>query len=282
MRQKDLLIKSVLLGLLFVVFCGLPFHGLAGDRASSVAAKVTAPQEVISEEQRAMTSDDQFLEANRAYEAGDLAKAIGIYESLVAHAGISASLCYNLANSYARNGEPGKAVLGYERALLLAPGAADIRANLQLLRRDKGLLQEEVSVLQRPATLLGLNQWAALAAFFLLFLALLPLVALRVPVVSRLSLPLTIACLLLLAACIAGVVIQYQNWQQAVIISPESRLLISPFDGAGVTDVIEEGSLIRIIKVHGNYALIHDEKGRSGWIPGSSFEYIATTVADKN
>ena len=40
-----------------------------------------------------------------AYEAGDLTKAIRSYEDLVAHAGVSASLCYNLANSYARTGQ---------------------------------------------------------------------------------------------------------------------------------------------------------------------------------
>lgn len=259
MRHQDSLIGSALLWLVFIMTCTLCGPVLAGNQ----------------------NVHDQFLEANQAYEAGDLAKAIGIYESLVARAGFSAPLCYNLANSYARNGQTGKAVLGYERALLLAPGAGDIRTNLQLLRQQKGLLQEEIPVLQWLG-LLGLNQWAALAAFFLLSLALLPLVALRVPVVNRVSLPLIIACLLLLGTCIAGVVVQYQNWQQAVIVSPESRLLISPFDGAGVTDVIEEGSLIRIIKVHDNYALIADEKGRSGWITGSSFEHIAMTVTDKN
>ncbi|MBW6521446.1 MAG: hypothetical protein K0A99_10660 [Desulfoarculaceae bacterium] len=260
MRHRDSLIGAALLWLVCIMTCTLCEPVLAGNQ----------------------NVHDQFLEANQAYEAGDLAKAIGIYESLAARAGFSAPLCYNLANSYARNGQTGKAVLGYERALLLAPGAGDIRTNLQLLRQQKGLLQGKVPVLQRLGHLLGLNQWAALAAFFLLSLALLPLVALHVPVVNRVFSPLIIVCLLLLGTCIVGAVVQYQNWQQAVIVSPESRLLISPFDGAGVTDVIEEGSLIRIIKVHDNYALISDDKGRSGWITGSSFEHIAMTVTDKS
>jgi len=37
--------------------------------------------------------------------------------------GYSAAGLYNLANSYARAGQPGMAVLNYERARLLAPAA---------------------------------------------------------------------------------------------------------------------------------------------------------------
>ena len=46
----------------------------------------------------------------------------------------SADGLYNLANSYARAGKPGLAVLYYERAALLAPDDPDIRANLENVR----------------------------------------------------------------------------------------------------------------------------------------------------
>src|ERR1700684_438250 len=46
----------------------------------------------------------------------------------------SADGLYNLANSYARDGKPGLAVLSYERAALLAPDDADIMANLAYVR----------------------------------------------------------------------------------------------------------------------------------------------------
>src|ERR1700719_3103831 len=46
----------------------------------------------------------------------------------------SADGLYNLANSYARAGKPGLAVLNYERAALLAPDDADINANLEYVR----------------------------------------------------------------------------------------------------------------------------------------------------
>ncbi|MDO8946397.1 MAG: tetratricopeptide repeat protein [Desulfocapsaceae bacterium] len=251
--------KSALLFLCFVMtFCTLFGTCLAGNRENS----------------------QDFLEANRAYETGDLTKAIRIYEDLVAHAGVSASLCYNLANSYARTGQTGKAVLEYERALLLAPGDGDIRTNLERLRREKGLFQKEIPWWQKMGSLMGLNQWTVLAAIILLALALLHLATMRFTVSSRLSSSLTGVFLLLLGISSAGVAIQYRNWQQAVIVAPDARLLISPFDGAGSTGAIEEGRLIRIIKRHDSYALINDENGRSGWVPDSSFAFIAMIMAD--
>ena len=232
-------------------------------------------------------SGQDFLAAGKAYEAGDWSKAIQIYESLISHAGFSASLCYNLANSYARNGQTGKAVLGYERALRLAPGDADARHNLELLRKEKGLLPEDVSLVHQAVALLGLNQWSALAVVLLAALSMIQFATWRFTLSTRLSYSLTGICLLLLGLSFTGIAIQYQNWQQAVILTPKTYLLISPFAGAASTGVIEEGRLVRVIKRHGNYALITDENGRSGdgdgrsgWIPNTSFEPIASTMAD--
>jgi tetratricopeptide (TPR) repeat protein len=223
-----------------------------------------------------------FLAASQAYEAGDWGRAVALYEELMARAGVSAPLCYNLGNSCAQNGQTGKAVLQYERALLLAAGDADSRHNLRKLRQDKGLDQEEVPLPLQAATLLSLNQWTLLAALFLAALALWHLATLRRPVSTRLTATLTSGCLLLLALCIAGMVTQYRNRQQAVVIA-ESPLLISPFAEAKATDNAKEGSLIRIVKTHGQYALIKDKQGRGGWIPTASFESIAIpTTANKN
>ena len=53
--------------------------------------------------------------------------------------GYSASQLYNLANAYARDGKPGLAVLGYERARLLAPTDPDVQANLRYVLEAAGL-----------------------------------------------------------------------------------------------------------------------------------------------
>src|ERR1700704_5748320 len=65
--------------------------------------------------------------------------------------GYSAPELYNLANSYARAGKPGLAVLNYERARLLEPEDADIEANLRRVREMSGLAPEARNVFERMA-----------------------------------------------------------------------------------------------------------------------------------
>jgi len=53
--------------------------------------------------------------------------------------GYSAAQLYNSANAYARSGNTALAVLGYERARVLAPTDADLRWNLHRVRESAGL-----------------------------------------------------------------------------------------------------------------------------------------------
>src|ERR1700736_2418384 len=64
----------------------------------------------------------------------------------------SADGLYNLANSYARAGKPGLAVLNYERARLLTPNDPDIDANLQHVREASHLPAEARTRLERAVT----------------------------------------------------------------------------------------------------------------------------------
>src|ERR1700748_1048544 len=77
----------------------------------------------------------------------------------------SADGLYNLANSYARAGKPGLAVLNYERALLLAPGDADIRANLEYVRSSARVSTEQGGRFARAARTLRptLAAWLGVA-----------------------------------------------------------------------------------------------------------------------
>jgi hypothetical protein len=123
--------------------------------------------------------------------------------------------------------------------------------------------------------LLGLNQWSLAAAFFLVAVILLHLATLRFAIASKPLLLLTLTGLIAFGLCFAGVVIQYQRWQQAVIVAPAACLLLSPFDGAQVVGEIAEGRLVTIGKNHVGFTLIKDEDGRSGWISDASLERLA-------
>jgi len=85
----------------------------------------------------------RFESGNAAYSIGEYDKAIEIYRDIIADEGSGAGLLYNLANSYAKKGQVGLAILNYERALKLSPSDPNTLGNLAKVRKDKGLFIQE-------------------------------------------------------------------------------------------------------------------------------------------
>ena len=73
-------------------------------------------------------------DADALYEKEQYRDAVEAYETLMKQGGVAAEVYYNLGNCYYKLDEIPLAVLNYERAFLLDPGDADIRANLALAR----------------------------------------------------------------------------------------------------------------------------------------------------
>ncbi len=223
----------------------------------------------------ALAADDLFHKATRAYSAGEYQLAIDTFESLAVD-GMSSTLLYNLANSYAQAGQTGMAILNYEKASRLAPGDSDIRGNLELLRKEKGLFQEEQTITQRFVGFLGLNQWTilALCGFVLLALILLLPPSLSMKKSSRRI--VAVLCLLLTISASMGMYGQIRHYRDAVVVVADARLRISPFESAASTGSIQEGRLLTPLKTHNNYVLVKDETGRSGWLASKELRSIAT------
>lgn len=75
---------------------------------------------------------ESLTKANEAYAQEDYIKAIELYEQTAREHGVSSDLYYNLGNAYYKHNEFAKAILNYERALLLNPGNEDARFNLDM------------------------------------------------------------------------------------------------------------------------------------------------------
>ncbi|HPR32608.1 MAG TPA: tetratricopeptide repeat protein, partial [Prolixibacteraceae bacterium] len=78
---------------------------------------------------------DSLDQANRYYLSDDFARAIESYENLINQGYEPAALYYNLGNAHYKRGNLARAILNYERALLLAPNDEDIRFNLELVNQ---------------------------------------------------------------------------------------------------------------------------------------------------
>ena len=84
---------------------------------------------------------DLFARGNAAYESGDFAGAVVLYDS-AATGMTSAELLYNRGNAYFKFGEIGRAIADYDRAYVLKPHDKDIIHNLAFARQfrpDKSL-----------------------------------------------------------------------------------------------------------------------------------------------
>ncbi len=225
---------------------------------------------------RANESRELFVQGNLAYSQGKYIQAINLYEQIRANEGQSSFLLHNLANSYAQAGKPGQAILNYKRALLLSPGDSDIQGNLELVRQNQGLFQEEPSLGARYVNSLGLNQWTLLGLACLLLLTLIQVAGLRFSLGKQLKFWLNGGALFLLVISLFAAFAQYGHYHSAVVVSPDVRLLISPFPTASSTGILQEGRLVIPLKQHGNFFLVEDETGRSGWIDGPTMEFITT------
>lgn len=85
------------------------------------------------------TSD--LAKANQAYQAEHFAEAVSLYQAAVDAGTRNAALFYNLGNASFRAGDIGRAILNYQRALVLQPGHPEARANLHLAQ-DKARAPE--------------------------------------------------------------------------------------------------------------------------------------------
>jgi len=112
-------------------------------------------------------------DADSSYVQGNYQKAIEQYNALLEDGYQSADVYYNLGNAYYRSEEITQAILAYERALLLSPGDADIRFNLQLARTktiDKMVPQSEFFVVTWYRSLVNqfsVDGWAYMALMLL-------------------------------------------------------------------------------------------------------------------
>ncbi|MDE7407406.1 MAG: tetratricopeptide repeat protein [Muribaculaceae bacterium] len=72
-------------------------------------------------------------QADSAYINDDFAVARDLYEQAIDSLGTSATLYYNLGNTYYRLGNNGMAIVCYERALRLDPTNQDVKTNLEFV-----------------------------------------------------------------------------------------------------------------------------------------------------
>lgn len=224
--------------------------------------------------------------ADSAYAKGDYSLAISLYEAVLSNDNESAIVYYNLGNSYYKNNEIAKAILNYERALLLDSGNDDARFNLELAKSktiDKVSEGYEIFFVQWYNSLvhtMNITTWSVIAivAFILLLTALLLLFFNRNITVRKTAFLVAMAMFLVTVFANIAAYHHYDkltNRNQAIILYPSVTAKSTPDESGTNLFVIHEGRKVKVTDdTMKNWKEIELEDGTVGWVPALSLEII--------
>ena len=229
--------------------------------------------------------DATKAEGDSAYMKNDYASAIQIYEALL-NRGEAADIYYNLGNSYYKAGDIAKAILNYERALLLQPVNGDIRANLEIARSktvDKVEPVPEIFFVSWTKSLINsmsVDSWAVcgVVCFILLIVSLYLFIFSKQIVLKKAGF---ISGIVFLAVTILANVFANQqkdeltNRNSAIVINPSVTVRSTPSESGTSLFILHEGHKVGVkdgsMK---DWKEIRLEDGKVGWVPASAIEII--------
>ena len=223
--------------------------------------------------------------ADSAYVNGNYQEAIKGYESLLKQ-GASAEIYYNLGNAYYRTENITRAVLNYERALLLSPGDGDIRFNLQIARSktiDKIVPESEmffVTWYRSLVNLMSVDGWGRTALVSLALVIVLFLVYLFSSRVWMQKVGFFCGGALLVLFVLSN----FFAWQQrqqllyrqgAIVVAPSVTVKSTPAQNGTDLFILHEGT--KVVITDGSmksWREIRLADGKTGWIESKKIEVI--------
>lgn len=224
-------------------------------------------------------------EADSAYVNQNYTQAIHDYESLLKE-GVSADIYYNLGNAYYRADNITRAVLNYERALLLSPGDKDTRFNLQMARSktvDKIVPETEMfftTWYRSFVNMMSVDGWARMAlvalclviVFFLLYLFASRIVLRKIGFFSGMAFLLIFLVSNIFAYQQKKVLSMHKG---AIIMSPAVQVKSTPAKNGTDLFILHEGTKVEITDASlSGWTEIRLADGKEGWVETSQIEVI--------
>jgi tetratricopeptide (TPR) repeat protein len=224
-----------------------------------------------------------FNEACSLYDASEFEGALRIFESLVSSGVRHPAVYYNLGNCYYQQGEIGKAVASYRRALSLSPRDADIRANLAFLRSTVGFQDTTSSfelgaVVRIPGEIASPKEWRIifLAAYYLSIVCLLGVLFLGRRVRDKAL--RTLAVLIVVAVASWAIaehgLARINDGKDGVVVADRSEFMSGPGDAFDELAKLPDGVEVEIRARSGIWVEVQLATGEIGWLRESALETI--------
>ena len=232
-----------------------------------------------------MNVDSLKVAADSAYAREDFAAAAKCY-GRIAQAGESAAVCYNLGNCYYRMDDVARAILWYERALLLSPGDEDIRFNLNMARGktiDRVTPEHEfffVTGWRAMVNTMSADDWARLSiVLFVIALAGLA-VYLYVGRMAVRKVGFTVSVVFVLLTVLGNLCAWSQHRSQterreAIVMASSATVRSTPSASGSDLFVLHEGTKATVKdNTLGDWVEIALSDGKQGWIERQQIEFI--------
>lgn len=212
--------------------------------------------------------DDLFAKAQAAYDDGQYAEAVILYENMVSNGVENTEVIYNLANACFKDGDLPKAVRHYRKAWYIAPRDPDIRANLHFALNAAGAIEPATGLPGRIFSTLSASEWivAVIAAYLLLVLLLAASLLMRSARSSLLKASLVPAALLLFAWAGWRHWGQFEKAPEAVVVKSGTTALYGPVEGSTAHFDAPLGALVRQRGSDPKGWAEIEYDGKTGWV----------------
>lgn len=269
-----------LLTYILVTLTALCFNFINLNAQTTDSLALTEPQQ---------ETESSMSMANEAYKNKNFEESIKLYEAEISKNRQlnrqSAQLYYNLGNAYFRDNQIAKAIVNYERALLLEPGDSDIQHNLRFAKTriedkidsaDSFIINQWVRSLQN---LFNANTWAILAiVFFILLILSIGVYMISSRLILR-KVSFYSGIVLLSFVVITNVFAFRQknkivNRSTGIIMAPSVSIYTSPDVHSQELFRLHEGAKVKIKRQESNWFEITIANGSVGWLQKKSVETI--------
>ena len=244
-------------------------------------------EQSVAEQAVAVEFDNMTLweRGNQSYIDGDYAAAVNAYQAIENRGYSSSRLYYNMGNAYYKQGNIGRAILYYNRALVISPSMDDARHNLEIAEaqtKDNIAVVPEFFLNRYMRTLrsaISCSAWSVMSvAFFgvvLLFL-LLFLLGSRIKVRKAGFYGAVASLLMFVVVTIFGVSARNSIIDRpgAIVMSSAISVKSSPDRAATDLFVLHEGTKVEVSSEVDGWSEITIADGKKGWTESAHLERI--------
>lgn len=226
--------------------------------------------------------NETFTQANLSYESGKFAQAAEGYEALLKDEGPRVSVLNNLGSAYFRLGDHARAILAFERALILSPGDPDLSANLKLAQEQAAVFPEQASNGWR-GFLAGVSP-NTLAMIALIAAVLLPLTAIariRFRSGARWAVVLLLLNLVVLRVALRPIKDQVDPGSRGVVLATPATVRLSPFETAESRGTLSSGREVTLGQFESGHYWVDTNGGATkGWVHEDEVARIVPAILD--